>query len=87
MVSGLTETVTASASVDVGPTRYYIEIFSEERGTRLAVCGSGTTCSAQFSGNPYPENLVAFISSYSTDLPPYNTQASSNTVAATVIIP
>ena len=67
--------VTATANTDVGPTPYWIEIFSETRGadgldttySRLAACGYGTTCSASVS----PGTVVtAFISPYSTALPP-----------------
>jgi hypothetical protein len=74
------ETVTATASINVGPTPYYIEIF-DENGTLLHSCGSGTTCSFSYTPARQPgSNLVAFISSSSATLPPANIQASSNTV-------
>lgn len=76
------ETITASANGNVGPTPYYIEIF-DENGTLLASCGSGTTCSVSYTPARYPgSNLVAFVSSYSSTLPPANIQASSNTVSS-----
>jgi hypothetical protein len=71
------ETVIATANANVGPTPYYIEIFNEN-GTRLAVCGVGTTCSVNFTPSYFGSNLVAFISSYSTVLPPAGIVASSN---------
>ncbi len=83
---GLTEfggTYTATANSDVGPTPYFIEIFDATTGTELADCQSGTTCSASFApGNGGSGNLVAFISSLSSALPPSGTQASSNTLFA-----
>lgn len=38
--------LTATTNTDVGPTPYYITIYSETTGTELAVCGTGTTCTA-----------------------------------------
>jgi len=75
-----TTTVTASANADVGPTPYYIEIFNEN-GTRLDVCGSGTACSFSYTPPLFTAtNLVAFVSDYSTALPPAGIEASSNVV-------
>jgi hypothetical protein len=73
-------TAIANTNMNVGPTPYYIEIFNEN-GTLLHECASGTSCTASFflpSGNA---NLVAFVSSLGSSLPPPNTQASSNVVA------
>ena len=47
--AGGTVTLTATANADVGPTPYYITIYSETTGAELAICGSGTTCSAAVS--------------------------------------
>jgi hypothetical protein len=72
-------TVTATASINVGPTPYYIEIF-DEAGSRIAVCGTGNTCSiGYYAGRNITSNLVAFISNSDSTLPPGNIQASSNT--------
>ena len=43
---GHSVTLTATTNADVGPTPYYITIYSETTGAELAVCGAGTTCSA-----------------------------------------
>jgi hypothetical protein len=75
------ETVTATANGDVGPTPYYIEIFNET-GTRLAVCASGSTCSVTFTPTYEGSNLVAFISGDSTALPPSAIVASSNVITS-----
>jgi hypothetical protein len=73
-----TQTVTATASADVGPTPYFIEIF-DEGGTRMASCGSGTVCSFTYTPPFYPgSNLVAFISSSAATFPPSGIVASSN---------
>lgn len=71
------DTVTATSNVNVGPTPYYIEIFSVTTGNRIAVCGSGTTCSGVVSLNYGKNDFVAFVSSYDSALPPANVQASS----------
>jgi hypothetical protein len=82
-----TATVTATASINVGPTAYYIQIFSEN-GTRIAICGSGTTCTTQYAPTGAGGGtLVAFISANSTTLPPLNAQASSNLATTYLIIP
>jgi hypothetical protein len=70
-------TYTATVNQNVGPTPYWIEIFDETTGTRLAVCGSGTTCSVSFTPSTSGDNLVAFVSANSTALPPSATQANS----------
>jgi hypothetical protein len=80
------ETLTATANVNVGPTPYYIEIFDLDTGVRLTVCGSGTSCSVTTSLNGGANHYAAFISSYSTTLPPLNTQATSNELTSYLLI-
>jgi hypothetical protein len=46
---GTTVTLTATANTDVGPTPYYITIYDETTGAELAICGTGSTCSATVS--------------------------------------
>lgn len=75
------DTLTATSNINVGPTPYYIEIFNLNTNTRVAVCGSGTTCSAVVSLGFGQNRFVAFTSSYDTAIPPLNTQASSNVVS------
>jgi hypothetical protein len=75
------ETVTATANGNVGPTPYYIEIF-DETGTRLTECSSGSSCSVTFTPSYGGSHLVAFISGYSTVLPPAGIVASSNVVTS-----
>jgi hypothetical protein len=72
------ETVTAYANGNVGPTPYYIEIFNESTGTRLAECAWGSACSVTFTPSYSGSDLVAFISGYSTAFPPTGIVASSN---------
>jgi hypothetical protein len=85
LLPGGTTTLTATASLNVGPTPYYIEIFDQTTGANVgAVCGSGTTCSALVS-QPFPTThaYVAFVSGYGTGFPPPNVRATSNTVFVT----
>jgi hypothetical protein len=70
-------TYTASASQNVAPTPYWIEIFDETTGTLLGDCGSGTQCSVSFTPAFAGDHLVAFVSGLSSALPPTTAQASS----------
>ena len=81
-----TDHLTATTNVDVGPTPYYIEVFNIGTGARVAVCGSGTTCSVDVSVGFNRSDYIAFVSSFSTTLPPLNTQASSNVVSDRLFI-
>jgi len=85
---GLQRTLTATSNTNVGPTPYYIEIFNARTGSRLAICGTGTTCSTTVSILTRGD-YVAFISANSTSLPPLSTQASSNVLSlgGLIIIP
>ena len=59
---GTAVTLTATANTDVGPTPYYITIYDETTGAELAVCGSGSTCSATVSeGSTGSQQFGAFI--------------------------
>lgn len=71
---------TATTNQDLRNTPYYLEIFDETTGTELTAnpCGVGTTCSVSFTPSFGGDNLVAFVSDYSSALPPVETQASSN---------
>jgi len=76
--------LTATSSLNVGPTPFYIEIFDRTTGTYLTACGSGTTCSTLVS-QPFSTThaYVAFVSGYGTGFPPPNVRATSNTVFVT----
>ncbi len=59
---GQSVTLTATANTDVGPTPYYISIYSETTGAELAVCGFGTTCTATVAqGTPGAQTFEAFV--------------------------
>jgi hypothetical protein len=76
------ELVTATASLDVGPTPYFIQIYSIEEG-RLASCGAGTTCTVTFTPSMSGSHLVAFIAQSSATLPPPLATAESAIVETT----
>src|SRR5262249_40286206 len=48
--AGTSVTLTATASTDVGPTPYFIEIL-RQNGSAVAICGSGTTCATTVSAS------------------------------------
>ncbi|MFL6110726.1 MAG: hypothetical protein ACJ786_05180 [Catenulispora sp.] len=80
-------TVTATASINVGPTPYFIEIFDETTGARITFCSTGNTCSVgYFAGRSVTSHLVAFISNSDIALPPANIQASSNTATMESVV-
>jgi hypothetical protein len=59
---GQSVTLTATTNTDVGPTPYYITIYSETTGAELAVCGSGTTCTATVADSaPGTQVFEAFV--------------------------
>jgi hypothetical protein len=55
-------TLTATTNTDVGPTPYYITIYSETTGADLATCGYGTTCTATVTqATPGNQVFEAFV--------------------------
>jgi hypothetical protein len=79
---GGTANLTATSSIDVTyPNPYYIEIFDQTDGTRVAVCGSGRTCSGLASySNSTTHNYIAYIAKSGMTNPPPQVQAESRTV-------
>jgi len=72
-------TYTAVANSDVGPTPYFIDVYSETDGTLMAHCASGTTCSFVATGGTY----VAFVdAAHVKSFPPQSIQASSNVLVS-----
>jgi hypothetical protein len=75
------ETVTATASFDVGPTPYFIQVYDIVTGRRITSCGTGTTCTTTtFTPSASGNTLVAFIAQASTTPPPPLAVAQSATV-------
>ncbi len=72
------ETVTATANMNVGPTPYYISIFDETTGAFVGHCATGSSCSVAFTPHVGGDDLVAFVGSDSALLPPQTTVASSS---------
>jgi hypothetical protein len=61
-LAGGSVTLTATTNANVGPTPYYITIYSETTGAELAICGTGTTCSATVEQNsPGTQDFEAFV--------------------------
>jgi len=71
-------TLTATSSDDVGPSPYYIEIYDDDHGTRLAVCGSGTTCSVTVTETSAGTHRYrAYVSNYDSANPPASVHGQS----------
>src|SRR5260370_477082 len=84
LAPGGTTTLTATASQDVGPTPYYLEIFDHTTGAFLVACATGISCSTSVSQSAATtQNFIAYLSSYSTSHPPSSQRATSNVVAVT----
>lgn len=84
---GFSQTVTATASINVSDTPYFIEIFNESTGAQIANCSSNSTCTVTYQGNSTIMPLVAFLATSSTKtLPPVGVHASSNVVYSTGVI-
>lgn len=81
---GYSTTLSAYANLDVGPTPYYLEIYDRSTGGRLAVCGSGSSCSTSISeSSPTTHSFIAYIGSYSGTNPPGTIAATSGIVSCT----
>jgi hypothetical protein len=64
------DSVTATSSIDVGPTPYWIQIFTIEGG-RIAQCGTGTTCTVpgtHFCPDDPDVHLVARVGLFNSPL-------------------
>jgi len=71
-------TLTATASTDVGPTPFSIEIYDVTSGSQLWSCASGTTCTVGIAiGMAVTDEFVAYVSTDSTAFPPSGIQATS----------
>lgn len=71
---GSTRTLTATSSHDVGPSPYWLQIFDITSGTRLALCGSGTSCNASVTQTTTTTHeYVAYVAYASTLVPPQGT--------------
>jgi hypothetical protein len=78
--AGSSVILTAGASLDVGPTPFFIEIFDLTSNTQVAICGAGTACSGSVTQNaPTLHAYIAFVAGFGTALPPPNVRAGSNT--------
>ena len=74
---------TTSSTLNVGPTPYYISIFNTTTRQRLALCGTGTTCTTSIYVSPPPDtcyDYTSFIGSTSLTIPPAPVYSSSNSV-------
>ncbi|TMK39248.1 MAG: hypothetical protein E6G66_17900, partial [Actinobacteria bacterium] len=76
---GGSATLTATYTLDVGPTPYYIEIFDHTTGVLVKECSSGTTCSVSVSYSyPTTHTYVAYVARFGTTEPPPDVQQKSN---------
>jgi PASTA domain len=85
LLPGRTTLLTATASLDVGPTPYFIEIFDILAGTFVVECGSGSTCSSFVTRQSGISEYIAYISGFSTTFPPANIRSESGGVNVTWI--
>src|SRR5262249_23394324 len=68
---GASVTLTATTTLDVGPSPFFIEIFDVTTGSFLVDCGFGTSCSATVSQAAATTHVYkAFLSQLGTSLPP-----------------
>jgi hypothetical protein len=75
-------TITVSASVDVGPTPYWLEIFDGSTGRNVAICAYGRSCSASVTLNGAAVHyFTGYISGYGTSNPPPSVQSATNVYA------
>jgi len=78
---GTAVTVTATTSVNIGPTPWWSQIYDLSTGTRLAICGSGTTCSVTVApSSPHFGRYEAWLGAPSSTAPPPSSQGASGEV-------
>lgn len=76
--------LTADANKDVSGRSFAIQIFDLTSGERIALCDTGTSCSALVSQpTPTTHTYQAYLAEPGTTPPPPNVQASSNVVSVT----
>jgi hypothetical protein len=85
LLPGQSTTITATSSLDVGPTPYYIEIFDLATGTDPIFCGFGTTCTTTVTRSSAVAYYVAYVAAFSTTDPPPDIRAQSGTFLVTWI--
>jgi hypothetical protein len=84
LARGNTVTLTATASIDVGLTPYYIAIFDQTTRTIVGYCGSGVSCLAPTALSlAATHTFIAYISGSGTNYPPAHIFVTANTVAVT----
>jgi hypothetical protein len=75
---GQTVLLEGIASANVGPSPFYILIFDATTGTLVANCGTGQICSLMVSeSTATTQEYIAYVSRFSTTLPPTAIQATS----------
>jgi hypothetical protein len=77
MLPGATTTLTATASLDVGPTPFFIEIFDFTGNALVVECGFGSTCSSSVTQGSTVRTYIAYISGFGTTFPPPNIRTQS----------
>lgn len=78
---GAHTTLTASASLDVGPTPYWLEIFDTSSGANVGYCASGYSCSVSVThSSGTVRNFVAYVSGFGLGNPPPSVVDTSSTV-------
>ena len=75
-----TSTLTATSSVDVGPTPYLIIIYNTATGSSIASCGTGTTCSTTVTNSQNVSVTYGAVIGSGTTAPFNSVQASASTV-------
>ena len=69
-VPGGATLLTATASLDVGPTPYFIEIFEAVSRALVAECGVGTSCGTSVTKSPGWGWYEAYVGSFTSGTPP-----------------
>jgi len=72
-------TALGTASADVGPSPFYIEIFDVTTGTLVIACGSGQLCtdSSVSESSDTTQEYITVVAHYSSTFPPTGIQATS----------
>ena len=83
MSPGQTVSMQANTNANVGPSPYWISIFDETTGARVALCATGTSCGVNINqASSTIRDYIAYVGSNGTARPP-SPVATSNSIEVT----
>lgn len=84
LAPGATAVLTATATMDIGPTSYLIQFYDQTTGLFVAQCGGGSVCTTGVTQTQATQHsYIAYVNCCGTNYPPPAPRATSNAAKAT----